>query len=70
VPCGKLVDKIGKFSTGCGMLKSFPQRGSVFHRVFHRVFHKNQGVFHRLNEHFVFLYIKINLGFDRASSKC
>jgi hypothetical protein len=43
------VDKIGEFSTGCGMLKSIPQAGQVFHRVFHRVFHKKQGVFHRVN---------------------
>jgi hypothetical protein len=43
------VDKIGKFSTGCGMLKSIPQAWPVFHRVFHRVFHKKQGVFHRVN---------------------
>jgi hypothetical protein len=43
------VDKIGKFSTACGMLKSIPQAWPVFHRVFHRVFHKKQGVFHRVN---------------------
>jgi hypothetical protein len=45
--CGKLVDKKGKFSTGCGMLKSIPQEALVFHRVFHRVFPKKQGFFHR-----------------------
>jgi hypothetical protein len=43
------VDKIGEFSTGCGMFKSIPQGRSVFHRVFHRFFHKKQGFFHRVN---------------------
>jgi hypothetical protein len=57
------VDKIGKFSTGCGMLKSFPQVAQVFHRVFHRVFHKKQGVFHRDKCCFTFIYNEINISF-------
>jgi hypothetical protein len=54
---------MGKFSTGCGMLKSFPQGVPVFHRVFHRVFHKKAGVFHRGKCYFTFVYNKINLSF-------
>jgi hypothetical protein len=48
-PCGKPVDKNGRFSTGCGLFKSSPQGGPLFHRFFHRFFHKKRGFFHRQN---------------------